>query len=88
MTDISVYIDVDDFYYEMSDRDREEMYGNLIRDGYGDSFDEDDGKFGFSNSPSNLVEWEFQEIIEKIAFNRLRLSNEEDEILRKIASRF
>ena len=63
------------------------MYDNLINDGYGDSFDEDEKEFGFQEPPSNLVEWEFQEIIEKIALNRLRLSNEDDEILRQIASK-
>lgn len=83
---VSVDIDIDEIYWAMRDRDKEEMYNNLIDDGYGDSFEEKD-EFGFKNSPSNLVEWEFQEIIEKIALNRLRLSNEDDEILRQIASK-
>lgn len=80
-------IDIDEIYWGMDRREKEEMYENLIRDGYGDSFKKED-EFGFSQAPNNLVEWEFQEIIEKIALNRLRLSNEEDEMLRKIASRF
>lgn len=81
---VSIDVDIDEVYWAMSNREKEEMYNNLINDGYGDSFDDE---FGFKEPPVNLVEWEFQEIIEKIALNRLRLSNEDDEILRQIASK-
>ena len=33
-------------------------------------------------------EWDFERIMTKIASSRLQLTNEEDELLRKIASRF
>ena len=36
----------------------------------------------------SLIEWEFDEVMKKIHSNRLSLTNEEDEMLRKIASRF
>ena len=73
-------IDVDDFYNEMSDREKQEMYEMLINDGYGFG--------GNPNEPTGILTLEFNEIIEKISSNRLRLTNEEDEMLKKIASRF
>ena len=80
--DTEVDIDPDNYYYAMSREEKEAMYGLLIENGYGDSFNSLD-------EPSrNLIEWEFQGIMEKIISNRLLLSAEEDEMLRKIASRF
>lgn len=75
-------IDVDDFYYEMSDREKQEMYELLKEDGYYSSFKKSD------EMPASVYEWEFIDTIEKISSNRLQLTNEEDEILKKIASRF
>ena len=75
-------IDVDDFYYEMSDSEKQEMYELLREDGYGSSFKLSDER------PASVPEWEFIDTIEKITVNRLQLTNEEDEMLKKIASRF
>ena len=75
-------IDVDDFYYEMSDDDKVEMYELLKEDGYGSSLKKEDEK------PLSVPEWEFTNIMSKISSNRLQLTNEEDEMLKKIASRF
>ena len=79
--DDSIHIDLGDIYDAMSERDREKMYDYLIEDGYGNSFDR-------TYEPRNVIEWEFNEIIDKIAANRLLLTSEEDEMLKKIASRF
>lgn len=75
-------IDVDDFYYEMSDDDKVEMYELLKEDGYGSSLKKSD------EMPASVPEWEFTNIMSKISSNRLQLTNEEDEMLKKIASRF
>jgi len=75
-------IDVDDFFYEMSDSEKQEMYELLREDGYGSSFKLSD------EMSASIPEWEFIDTIEKISSNRLQLTNEEDEILKKIASRF
>jgi hypothetical protein len=75
-------IDVDDFYSEMSSREKEEMYDLLREDGYGSSFKLSD------EMPASVPEWEFINIISKISSNRLQLTSEEDEVLKKIASRF
>lgn len=79
--DDSIHIDLGDIYDAMSERDREKMYDYLIEDGYGKSFDR-------THEPRNIVEWEFNSYIDKIAANRLLLTSEEDEMLKKIASRF
>jgi hypothetical protein len=78
-----INIDVEDFFYEMSNKECKEMYDLLIEDGYGESLLNE-----LNNQPQNLIEWEFQGIMEKIISNRLALTSEEDEMLRKIASRF
>lgn len=75
-------IDVDDFYYEMSDSEKQEMYELLKEDGYFSSFKLAD------EMPASVPEWEFINIISKISSNRLQLTSEEDEMLKKIASRF
>jgi hypothetical protein len=75
-------IDVDDFYYEMSSKEKKEMYDLLVEDGYASSFKKEDEK------PLSVPEWEFTNIMSKISSNRLQLTNEEDEMLKKIASRF
>ena len=74
-------IDVDDFYYEMSSKEKKEMYDLLVEDGYASSFKKED-------EPLSVPEWEFTNIMSKISSNRLQLTNEEDEMLKKIASRF
>lgn len=74
-------IDVDDFFYEMSDDDKVEMYELLSAAGYTSSFKT-------SDEPAGFPEWEFTNIMSKITVNRLQLTNEEDEVLKKIASRF
>jgi ribosomal protein S8 len=75
-------IDVEEFYYEMSSREKEEMYDLLRADGYYSSFKKEDEK------PASVPEWEFINIMSKITSNRLQLTSEEDEMLKKIASRF
>ena len=75
-------IDVDDFYSEMSSREKEEMYDLLKADGYYSSFKKED------EMPASVPEGEFINIMSKISSNRLLLTNEEDEMLKRIASRF
>ena len=43
---------------------------------------------GWFNYPRSVMEIEFDNITKKIYQNRLQLTSEEDELLRKIASRF
>lgn len=76
-----VDIDIDDFYNEMSDNDKVEMYELLSSAGY-------TSLFKISNESAGVPEWEFNNIMSKIISNRLLLTSEEDELLKKIASRF
>ena len=45
-----IHIDVEDFYYEMSDKECKEMYDLLIEDGYGESL------LNELHPPQNLIE--------------------------------
>jgi hypothetical protein len=73
-------IDVDDFFYEMSSSEKQEMFDLLLEDGFFVN--------GPNNEPSSLLQDEFNKVIETIHSNRLRLTNEEDTLLKKIANRF
>ena len=74
-------IDVYDFFYKMSDDDKVEMYELFSAACYTSSFKT-------SDEPASFPEWEFTNIMSKISSNRLQLTSEEDEMLKKIASRF
>ena len=75
-----VDIDIDDFYYEMTSKEKQKMC-ELLKDDYGipELLDE---------MPNSVPEYEFNNIMSKIISNRLALTSEEDELLKKIASRF
>jgi hypothetical protein len=73
-------IDVDDFLDSCDSRDIEKLIEYLIYCGHINKEQTDDEQ--------SLYEWEFNEMITKIADNRLRLTAEEDALLKKIADRF
>lgn len=79
--DVEVEIDlsIDDILWELSEREKDKLVERLIEDGY-----------ALEPSPQNisLAEWEFDKVITKITDNRLRLTAEEDALLKKIADRF
>lgn len=80
MASFYIDIDLDEIYDELSKSEKEELVKWLENDGY---FTKEELK----NTPS-LIENEFEEIINKLIKNRLLLTNEEDELLRKITKRF
>jgi len=75
-------IDLDDFLWELSSSEKDELVDLLIDDGYAIKM-----VSHFANNQT-LSEWEFAKVITKIADNRLRLTAEEDALLKKIADRF
>ena len=77
-----LYIDVCDFYCECNKYEIQQLIKYLIEDGH---ISEDQLEI---NEELSLSEWEFDKTITKIADNRLRLTAEEDALLKKIADRF
>jgi hypothetical protein len=77
-----VDVDVDDFMYQCNNHEIKEVIEYLIDNDY---ISEDQLK---TNGELSLAEWEFDKVITKITDNRLRLTPEEDTLLRKIADRF
>jgi len=79
---IDVDVDLDDVYSEMSSSDCEEMTEWLYDDGYLDKYIE---------QAKNLVSYStghsWEEICNKLYLSQLRLTNEEEEIIKKIADR-
>ena len=79
--EVDIDIDVNDFLNCCNKDDINEIIQFLKEDGYiKDNF--------INNDSPSLPEIEFDDIINKIHRNRLQLTNEEDELLKKIASRF
>jgi hypothetical protein len=80
--DVEMDVSVDDFLNSCDSSDIEEIIEALVEDGWIKKINIIDGK---NNS---ILENEFNNIINKISDNRLLLTNEEEEILRKISNRF
>ena len=74
-----VDVDVDDFLDSCSRREKEELIKALKQ---GDLWEET----GSENM--SLMEMEWNETLNKLAAARLQLTNEEEEIIKKIANRF
>jgi hypothetical protein len=80
--EVEIDFDISDLMYDLSKSDIEDVIEYLIDNDY---ISENQSK---TNGESSLAEREFNEMIDKIADNRLRLTAEEDALLRKIADRF
>ena len=81
MASLNLEIDLEELLWDLSSREKEELVDLLYEEGYGITR-------GGNSGSSNISEWEFDKAITTIAENRLRLTPEEDEILRRIAARF
>lgn len=76
-TDVEVDLGVNDFIDECNDKEIKELVETLKKQGHiNDLYDD-----------SSIIGKEFSDIINKIYKNRLRLTIEEDDLLKKIASR-
>jgi hypothetical protein len=73
-------MDPRDFLEECSPREIEEIIYHLEEMGHL-------SKIRNEHSVGSVLELEFQKMVEKIASSRLRLTNEEEEVLRKISDR-
>jgi hypothetical protein len=81
---ISVDVDLDDVFIAMDKRDRENMADWLHDEGYLDKYLE---KEQAKNLASYSTGHSWKEICNKLFLNQLRLTNEEEEIIKKIADR-
>ena len=79
--DVEVDLDlsVDDILWELDSREKEELVERLIEDGYALKVIPDS---------ESIYEWEFNKMIKKITDNRVMLTKEEEELLKKISDRF
>jgi len=74
-------VSVDDFLSECSPREIEELINAMREDGYltpGDIV---------STTNGNIMDLEWAESVSKLARGRLQLTNEEEELIKKIANR-
>jgi len=80
MPDFSTYIDIDPYDYveECSKRELQELIGILKQ---GDLWEET------KVDNMNILDMEWNETIKKLANGRIQLSNEDEDIIRKIANK-
>jgi hypothetical protein len=76
--DVNMNIDVDEFYEEMDRSERKEMYQLLVKGGYVDGIEDLSGRSS----------WEFDEAMIKLKINYHSLTNEETDLIIKLAKRF
>jgi succinate dehydrogenase flavin-adding protein (antitoxin of CptAB toxin-antitoxin module) len=79
-TEAELDISVSDFYDELNHKEVKELINILIEEDYIKRNDvvEDE----------SIYEWEFNKMIKKITDNRVMLTAEEEELLKKISDRF
>jgi succinate dehydrogenase flavin-adding protein (antitoxin of CptAB toxin-antitoxin module) len=79
-TEAELDISVSDFYNELNHKEVKELINILIEEDYIKRNDvvEDE----------SIYEWEFNKMIKKITDNRVMLTAEEEELLKKISDRF
>jgi hypothetical protein len=75
----NIDIDVDEFIDSCSRKEINELIDYLVEDGY---------VIKVTGIKQSVPEAEFNQLLDKLSQNRLRLTNEEEELLKKIASRF
>lgn len=78
-TEVEVDIDVDDFLDSCSRREKEQIIKKLKE---GDLWEDTESE------NLSLMEIEWSETLTKLANARLRLTNEEEEIIKKIANKY
>ena len=74
--DVDLDIEVQEFYDEMNDAERKEMFDLLVKNGF---------------APSNIqshLNWEFTNAIVKLSSNYFSLTNEEINTIIKLSKRF
>jgi hypothetical protein len=86
MAYIQVDIDVDDFYYDLSSRDKQELINLLKDDGYLEKNQLvealDDDEYEFEGSP---LDHEWHTMISKINKSRYQLTKEQEQLLINLA---
>jgi hypothetical protein len=78
-----IEIEVEEFLCSCNSYEIKEIIEYLIEDGHIEL-----QQVVGSNTSTSLLEYEFNEMLQKIQENRIRLTKEEDALLKKIADRF
>jgi hypothetical protein len=79
---LNVEIDLDDFYWECSSKDKQTLMGWLEKDGYCSKPEPLDFPI-----PQNHFDREWEEIIRKLAMSRIQLTSEEEATIKEIYKR-
>ena len=81
---ITVDLDLDDVFIAMGERHRKDMANWLFDEGYLEEYIE---KERTRKLTSTVNGWDWEDTCDKLVNNQLRLTNEEEEIIKKIADK-
>ena len=83
MASVNVDVDIDDILYDMSSDELQSLADDLYNDGYIPK----QLSGGVSEGQKNIMDLEWDELIQKMSKLRLQLSNEDEETIRKILNK-
>jgi hypothetical protein len=83
MASVNVDVDIDDILYDMSSDELQSLVDDLYNDGYIPK----QLSGGVSEHQKNIMDLEWDELIQKMSKLRLQLSNEDEETIRKILNK-
>lgn len=83
---INIDIDLDDIISDLSERELQNLVDNLYEDGYYQKKLENKLEDGYYNI--SITEQEFRDNLAKLKLNYLSLTNEELEMIEKLAKKF
>ena len=84
MASVSVDVDIDDILWDMSSDELQSLADDLYNDGYIPK----QLSGGVSEERKNIFDLEWDELLQKMSKLRLQLSNEDEENIRKILSKY
>lgn len=88
MSSVRVYIDLDDVYDEMDRRDKMNMAQWLYEDGILDTHTNPEIKKLVRGDMESQGEKELRDNLSKLWNNYYRLTNEEEELIKKLSNRY
>ena len=88
MSSVRVYIDLDDVYDEMDRRDKMNMAQWFYEDGILDTHTNPDMKKLVRGDMESQGEKELRDNLSKLWNNYYRLTNEEEELIKKLSNRY
>lgn len=84
MASVSIDVDIDDILYDMSSDELQSLADDLYNDGYIPK----QLSGGVSETEKNIMDLEWDDLVGKMARNRLQMSKEDEQTIRNILNKY